>query len=434
MKINLKFFQIPLIAILFFCSSAIAQVNVEGNHIKIGDSLVAFWSDFPNKMNWEDATEACKALGAYQNKVWRLPTKDELNLLFKNKNILPLHDGYYYWSSTKENSANAWYQAFKDFTYEGVVAGFQGVSNLDAKMSFRAVMTVEQDVIVPAKIIGKSVRIGNLVVTEFDFPKTMYWDFGKAACAKLGKGWRLPTINELSLLYKYKKEIGGFKNYNYWSSDEYGGTSSGLGAGIPETLAQYQDFNKGDVSGVEKNYSTYGVRAVCDVISGVTYVRAVSATKPNVIVKNTTKTRNEKLIAATLYGTEGNNTKGAGGFSQKELLNLIIQAELGSFSSNSSNSSSKFSSPPFNAWQCVYCAVLSRSSKEPCCGEFGKCPARSSTNSHSFRKANTAKGFQCTKCGIQAFVIPYNTNDNGRPCCGEFGNCRNRGDHYWRAF
>ncbi len=37
--------------------------------------------DLVGLMNWDDAKEACENLGDG----WRLPTKDELNILYKNK-------------------------------------------------------------------------------------------------------------------------------------------------------------------------------------------------------------------------------------------------------------------------------------------------------------------------------------------------------------
>jgi len=43
---------------------------------------------------------------------WRLPTKDELNLLYKNKNTLGSFTDYPYWSSTEYDSDQAWYQIF----------------------------------------------------------------------------------------------------------------------------------------------------------------------------------------------------------------------------------------------------------------------------------------------------------------------------------
>jgi hypothetical protein len=68
-------------------------------------------NDFPSMMNWQDAINACKAL----RKGWRLPTKDELNTLYKNKDAIggfEMHS--YYWSSTEFDGTKAWPQAFFD--------------------------------------------------------------------------------------------------------------------------------------------------------------------------------------------------------------------------------------------------------------------------------------------------------------------------------
>ena len=70
------------------------------------------------------------------------------------------------------------------------------------------------------KIIGKPIRLQKFEVAQYDFPKKMNWKDAKAACAKLGKGWRLPTQNELNVMYKNKKKIGGFAVDLYWSSHE----------------------------------------------------------------------------------------------------------------------------------------------------------------------------------------------------------------------
>ena len=71
-----------------------------------------------------------------------------------------------------------------------------------------------------SSIIGKPIRIGSIEVAQNDFPKRMSWDDAVKACADLGNGWRLPTKNELNLMYLNKNKIGGFANY-YWSSEEF---------------------------------------------------------------------------------------------------------------------------------------------------------------------------------------------------------------------
>ena len=70
------------------------------------------------------------------------------------------------------------------------------------------------------KIIGNPIKIENLEVAQHDFPNRMTGEDAKAACAKLGEGWRLPTKEELNLLYQNKDKIGGFASSYYWSSTE----------------------------------------------------------------------------------------------------------------------------------------------------------------------------------------------------------------------
>jgi hypothetical protein len=68
--------------------------------------------------------------------------------------------------------------------------------------------------------IGNPIKIGKLEVAQFDIPHKMNWHDAKKACAKLGKGWSLPSKAELSLLYQNQVKIGGFSNSYYWSSTE----------------------------------------------------------------------------------------------------------------------------------------------------------------------------------------------------------------------
>ena len=110
-----------------------------------------------------------------------------------------------------------------------------------------------------ASIIGKPIRIGRLEIAQHDFPEYKNWVDSKKACADLGNGWRLPTKDELNLMYKNKDKIGGFANYHsnnyYWSSTEYDYNyawffSFDLGS------AYYDDYSEGS------KLTTYYVRAV----------------------------------------------------------------------------------------------------------------------------------------------------------------------------
>ena len=55
-----------------------------------------------------------------------------------------------------------------------------------------------------------------------DLPKKMSWYEAIQACHNLKNGWRLPTLNELKLIYKelHLKKKGGFKPSAYWSNME----------------------------------------------------------------------------------------------------------------------------------------------------------------------------------------------------------------------
>ena len=66
-------------------------------------------SDNLGIMNWYDAKIYCKKLGAE----WRLPTKDELNMFYENKEEIGGFANSYYWSSTDGNG-QAWVQDFDD--------------------------------------------------------------------------------------------------------------------------------------------------------------------------------------------------------------------------------------------------------------------------------------------------------------------------------
>ena len=94
-----------------------------------------------------------------------------------------------------------------------------------------------------------TIKIGNLEVMTEDLGE-MNWEDAKKACADLGDGWRLPTKDELNLLYENKEKIGGFANSLYWSSTEFGNLDAWL-----------QVFNDGYQDGYAKGYANY-VRAV----------------------------------------------------------------------------------------------------------------------------------------------------------------------------
>jgi hypothetical protein len=101
-------------------------------------------------------------------------------------------------------------------------------------------------------IIGKPIKIGNyLLVAQNDFPIGMIWDDANKACAALGDEWRLPTQDELNILYQNKDKIGGFSNNFFWSSTVYS-----------DNMPGYQYFEDGRVRRTKKEANNLNVRAV----------------------------------------------------------------------------------------------------------------------------------------------------------------------------
>jgi hypothetical protein len=74
-------------------------------------------------------------------------------------------------------------------------------------------------------------------VYPHDLEKGCTWDEAVDACEELGDGWRLPTQEELLLMWANKKNIGNFVADYYWSSSESNTEN-----------ARTQDLNDGDVA------------------------------------------------------------------------------------------------------------------------------------------------------------------------------------------
>jgi len=95
------------------------SASIIGDPIKVGNLLVA-QNDFPNKINRKDAKKACASLGPG----WRLPTKDELNMLDQNKHKISGFASDGYWSSSGEfGPVSYWHQ---NFVFGLVLSFFKG--------------------------------------------------------------------------------------------------------------------------------------------------------------------------------------------------------------------------------------------------------------------------------------------------------------------
>jgi len=67
-------------------------------------------------------------------------------------------------------------------------------------------------------IIGKTVKIHNLEIAQFDFPYKLDWISAKNACQNMGSSWRLPTVDEFDLLIRYNNKIENYVKGYYWTS------------------------------------------------------------------------------------------------------------------------------------------------------------------------------------------------------------------------
>ncbi len=109
---------------------------------ELNDGGVVYWVDATGqhgliaddhdlgKMNWEEAKRACEA----KDNGWHLPTKEELQKLYENKDKvsgLKTASYSYYWSLSEYSTANAWYQYF--------VSGYLSYSSKDVAGYVRAV-------------------------------------------------------------------------------------------------------------------------------------------------------------------------------------------------------------------------------------------------------------------------------------------------------
>lgn len=94
---------------------------------------------------------------------------------------------------------------------------------------------------------------GEKIQVAFQDLSEMKWVQAKKACANLGKGWRLPTLEELQVMYKelHLKGRGDFCPYWYWSGTEHSAS-----------FAWNVSFANGDTGLNDKDKYSYRVRAV----------------------------------------------------------------------------------------------------------------------------------------------------------------------------
>jgi hypothetical protein len=230
--------------------------------------------DFPNPMSWDEAKKACEALG----EGWRLPTKKELNFLCQNRNSIGYYEVDIYWSSTEIEEVNeAWYQNFTN--------NDMSISGKDAKLFVRAVMTddIKDDELDKEEldIIGEPIKINDLMIAEYDFPEKMDWEDAMKVCKDLGEGWRLPTKQEILLIYQNREEISYYPDDYYWTATIHD---------IDTEMAWYQYFEDetpDTIPGTIRDRENYDEKGETNINylhkTNWCYVRAVKTYKNNTL-------------------------------------------------------------------------------------------------------------------------------------------------------
>ena len=208
-------------------------------------------SDFRQELTWEEAKKACEDLGDG----WQLPSIGQLS---REMTIGGLLDEYYWTSSLGQcGSVQAAYGSPSDERFIGVLVmdkSWNKISKQPRKLRLRPVRYVYR-----YKGNFKStgtIVIGNLEVQTQDFPEKMNYKYAVNACKSLDGGWRLPSLDEMKLLYKNKDSIGGFTDDLYWtdrSNWDVAKVMNFANANVPDALPQVDRYNVRAVRHVSSN-------------------------------------------------------------------------------------------------------------------------------------------------------------------------------------
>jgi hypothetical protein len=214
MKINLKFFQILLIVILFFSIKLKAQTNLIGSTVKIGHLEVA--QNDIGTMNHDQAVNACADLG----NGWRLPTKEELNILYQNRNKLKgLSRGLSYWTSSEGDKNYYWIGPFflkgtndgGAFVTDAFVECVRPVRDL-VNVNSTAVTTRNQK-LNAATLYGKTKKSNTKVpsgiidgVSQQDLLNALFADDLKPSSQKLNNSKQSTSASEKKCTYCWKRQ------------------------------------------------------------------------------------------------------------------------------------------------------------------------------------------------------------------------------------
>lgn len=113
--------NIIILSLLLCCHTFLTAQNKPSVSatIKLSDcGLEVRIADEAESLSWYDAKKKCESLGDG----WRMPTKAELNCLYKSKDKIGGFKRDWYWTGEKVGDWNYWVQSFsngKQFGYSG---------------------------------------------------------------------------------------------------------------------------------------------------------------------------------------------------------------------------------------------------------------------------------------------------------------------------
>ena len=109
----MKRLALIFIAMLLYCTQFFAQ-NAPKKFQYNYQNYETLPGDLEGGYAWEDAKSACANLTAFGKKDWYLPSKAELEGLYKRKDELGGFTDDWYWSSSEYETGSAWIMVFSD--------------------------------------------------------------------------------------------------------------------------------------------------------------------------------------------------------------------------------------------------------------------------------------------------------------------------------
>jgi hypothetical protein len=208
-KQNQIFFSIPFLILSWnnsFCQNIDSNIKRSiGTPYLLGKIKVAQY-DYKDSINFDFA----KKISNQNNDGWRIPTREEFEQISINKDYIGEFAGQMYWvvDFINKDSINS----------IDISSSNSFLVKSDTLLHLRLVSYIQST---PEEIIGHPFRIKGLEIAQFDFNYTMSWEDANMNCQRLGKGWRLPTTNELFEIRnntEYSSTI--LSNSFYWSIDQ----------------------------------------------------------------------------------------------------------------------------------------------------------------------------------------------------------------------